>query len=93
MQRLSQAFNYIKGLGQKMMEGLLAFFGLSINNVKVVGGGVINMNLKTHIAEAKNTHMTHIEDMVIDGGVDGARSAIFALRDLRDMLAGNTSDS
>lgn len=39
MQRLSQAFNYIKGLGQKMMEGLLAFFGLSINNVKVVGGG------------------------------------------------------
>ncbi len=51
------------------------------------------MNLKQHIAEAKNTHMTHIEDMVIDGGVDGARSAIFALRDLRDMLAGNTNDS
>ena len=44
------------------------------------------MNLKKHITEAKNTHMTHIEDMVIDGGVDGARSAIFALRDLRDML-------
>ena len=51
------------------------------------------MNLKTHIAEAKNTHMTHIEDMVIDGGVDGARSAIFALRDLRDMLAGHTNDT
>ena len=51
------------------------------------------MNLKTHIAEAKNTHMTHIEDMVIDGGVDGARSAIFALRDLRDMLAGHTNDN
>ena len=51
------------------------------------------MNLKQHIAEAKNTHMTHIEDMVIDGGVDGARSAIFALRDLRDMLAGHTNDS
>ena len=50
------------------------------------------MNLKTHIAEAKNTHMTHIEDMVIDGGVQGARSAIFALRDLRDMLAGHTND-
>ncbi len=31
------------------------------------------MNLKTHITEAKNTHMTHIEDMVIDGGVAGAR--------------------
>ena len=40
------------------------------------------MNLKQHIAEAKNTHMTHIEDMVIDGGVKGARAAIFALRDL-----------
>ena len=51
------------------------------------------MNLKKHITEAKNTHMTHIEDMVIDGGVAGARSAIFALRDLRDMLAGNDNSS
>ena len=51
------------------------------------------MNLKRHIAEAKNTHMTHIEDMVIDGGVAGARSAIFALRDLRDMLAGHDNSS
>tara|TARA_B110000908_G_scaffold108086_1_gene126975 strand:- start:1 stop:1230 length:1230 start_codon:yes stop_codon:yes gene_type:complete len=51
------------------------------------------MNLKRHIAEAKNTHMTHIEDMVIDGGVKGARDAIFALRDLRDMLAGHTNDT
>ncbi len=51
------------------------------------------MNLKQHISEAKNTHMTHIEDMVIDGGVDGARAAIFALRDLRDMLGGSTNDS
>ena len=30
------------------------------------------MNQKQHIEEAKNTHMVHIEDMVIDGGVDGA---------------------
>ncbi len=51
------------------------------------------MNLKQHIAEAKNTHMTHIEDMVIDGGVQGARAAIFALRDLRDMLGGNDNAS
>ena len=51
------------------------------------------MNLKQHIVEAKNTHMTHIEDMVIDGGVKGARDAIFALRDLRDMLAGHTNDT
>jgi hypothetical protein len=51
------------------------------------------MNLKQHIVEAKNTHMVHIEDMVIDGGVKGARAAIFALRDLRDMLAGHTNDT
>jgi len=42
------------------------------------------------IQEAKNTHMTHIEDLVLDGGVKGAREAILALRSLRDMLAGHT---
>ena len=39
MKRLGEAFSYIKGLGKKMMEGLLAFFGLQINNVTVAGGG------------------------------------------------------
>jgi len=43
---------------------------------------------KSVISENKNTHMTHIEDRVIYGGVKGAREAIFALRDLRDMLGG-----
>jgi hypothetical protein len=42
----------------------------------------------TYIAEQKNTHMTHIEDRVLYGGVKGTREAIFALRDLRDMLGG-----
>ena len=46
---------------------------------------------KSYVVEAKNTHMIHIEDMIIDGGVDGTRAAINALRDLRDMLGGNTS--
>ena len=32
--------------------------------------------------------MTHIEDKVLYGGVDGTREAINALRGLRDMLAG-----
>ena len=41
----------------------------------------------------KNVHMTHIEDRVIYGGVNGAREAILALRSLRDMLAGNTNSS
>ena len=45
------------------------------------------------ITEQKNTHMTHIEDRVIYGGVDGTRQAIFALRDLRDMLGGQKKQS
>jgi len=40
------------------------------------------------ITEAKNTHMTHIEDKVLYGGVDGTRQAIVALLSLRDTLAG-----
>jgi len=45
-------------------------------------------NFKDFITEQKNTHMTHIEDKVLYGGVNGTRQAIFALRDLRDMLGG-----
>lgn len=41
------------------------------------------------ITENKNTHMTHIEDKVLYGGVDGTRQSINALRDLRDLLAGH----
>ena len=46
------------------------------------------MSFKEFITEQKNTHMTHIEDRVIYGGVDGTRQAILALRSLRDMLGG-----
>ena len=51
-------------------------------------------SFKTYLSESvsgKNTHMTHIEDRVIYGGVKGAREAIFALRAMRDMLAGNSN--
>jgi hypothetical protein len=48
-------------------------------------------NFKAHINENKNTHMTHIEDRVIYGGVKGTREAILALRSLRDMLKGTHS--
>ena len=41
-----------------------------------------------YITEQKNTHMTHIEDKVLYGGVKGTREAILALRSLRDMLGG-----
>ena len=50
-------------------------------------------NFKTHITENKNTHMTHIEDKVIYGGVKGTREAIMALRSLRDMLKGEHDGS
>ena len=46
------------------------------------------MSFKEFITEQKNTHITHIEDRVIYGGVDGTRQAILALRSLRDMLGG-----
>jgi len=53
------------------------------------------LSFKTYLSEAtgKNTHMTHIEDRVIYGGVKGAREAIFALRAMRDMLAGNSNEN
>ena len=44
--------------------------------------------LSTFIAEQKNTHMEHLEDMIFNDGVDGARLAINSLQNLRDMLAG-----
>lgn len=43
-----------------------------------------------YIVEAKNTHMEHVEDLIFNEGVVGTRKAINFLRDLRDMLAGNT---
>ena len=47
------------------------------------------MDFKEFVTESKNTHMTHIEDKVLYGGVKGTREAILALRSLRDMLKGD----
>lgn len=46
------------------------------------------MNFSEFITEQKNTHMTHIEDKVLYGGVNGTREAILALKSLRDTFAG-----
>ena len=46
--------------------------------------------LKNFIIEEKNTHMEHLEDLIFNEGVTGTRKAINFLRDLRDMLAGNS---
>ena len=51
------------------------------------------MKFREYLKEEKNTHMTHLEDQVIYGGVNGARSAILGLRSLRDMLAGESATS
>ena len=44
-----------------------------------------------YLAEADaNLHMTHLEDAVLDGGVKGTRNVINYIRNIRDMLSGNT---
>ena len=47
----------------------------------------------TYLTETKNTHMEHIEDNVLNGGVQGARESIKFLRSLRDMLSGSAGSS
>tara|TARA_R110000765_G_scaffold72187_1_gene140230 strand:+ start:1211 stop:2464 length:1254 start_codon:yes stop_codon:yes gene_type:complete len=49
---------------------------------------------KSYITEisagkGKNSHMTHIEDLILDGGVKGAREAITALSSIGKMMAGH----
>ena len=51
------------------------------------------MTLSTFLIEQKNAHMEHLEDMIFNDGVDGARSAINSIRSLRDMLAGKSKRS
>ena len=51
------------------------------------------MKLKDYLAEEKNVHMEHLEDIILNAGVDGARQAITYLRALRDMLAGHSKSS
>ena len=41
----------------------------------------------------KNLHLEHLEDEIINYGIDGGRAAINFLRSLRDMLAGNARSS
>lgn len=48
-------------------------------------------NFLANLIEEKNVHMEHIEDLIFNEGVDGTRRAINYLRDLRNMLAGNST--
>ncbi len=45
------------------------------------------------LTEAKNLHLEHLEDEVLNNGVEGTRGAINFLQSLRDMLAGNVKSS
>lgn len=47
------------------------------------------LSFKEYLTEDKNVHMEHLEDSILNLGVNGTRSAINFLRSLRDMLAGN----
>lgn len=46
------------------------------------------LTFKSYLSESKNTHMEHLEDNILNNGVDGTRDSINFLRSLRDMLAG-----
>jgi hypothetical protein len=48
------------------------------------------LSFKQYLEEEKNSHMVHLADAIIDGGVEGTRQAINHLRVLRDTLAGHT---
>ena len=41
----------------------------------------------------KNLHLEHLEDEILNYGVDGGRAALNFLRSLRDMLAGGSRSS
>jgi len=49
------------------------------------------LSFKQKLNEAKNTHMEHLEDEIINNGVSGANTAIEFLNSLNDMLAGGKS--
>lgn len=50
------------------------------------------MKFSSFLTEQKNAHMEHLEDMIFNDGVEGARVAITSLQSLRDMLAGRAKE-
>ena len=47
----------------------------------------------TEAAGGKNLHLEHLEDEVLNNGINGTRAAINFLQSLRDMLAGSSKKS
>lgn len=52
-------------------------------------------NFKKFLYESsgKNLHLEHLEDEILNDGIEGGRAAINFLRSLRDMLAGDSGSS
>ena len=50
-------------------------------------------DILTESKAGKNLHLEHLEDEILNFGVDGGRAAINFLRSLRDMLAGGSRSS
>jgi len=50
------------------------------------------LNFKQFLVEApgKNLHLEHIEDEILNNGIEGGRAAIRFIQSLRDMLAGDS---
>ena len=49
------------------------------------------ISFKKTLNEDTNTHLEHLEDEIINGGVAGAKTAILFLNSLKDMLSGNST--
>ena len=48
------------------------------------------LRFNNYLIEQKNTHMTHVEELIFMKGVAGTRQAIEFLRDMRDALVSNS---
>ena len=53
------------------------------------------LNFRNYLVEApgKNLHLEHLEDEILNNGVEGGRAAINFIQSLRDMLAGESKSS
>jgi hypothetical protein len=51
------------------------------------------LNFRNYLVEApgKNLHLEHIEDEILNNGIEGGRAAIRFIQSLRDMLAGEST--
>ena len=74
--------------------------GVEVTNVKITRNKdfPLNMNNLTEqlIFEdkvGKNLHLEHIEDEILNYGIDGGRASINFIQSLRDMFAGATRSS